>query len=103
MRISDWSSDVCSSDLHQFDEIAGLVPAVELSRQYALPRVGHRAGRTGQREDIGAARDHRAGARLDRRGADRLVAEPAKEFTETGNILAVEPVDRKSTHLNSSH
>src|SRR3546814_2627768 len=41
----------------------------------------------------------RAGARLDRRGADRLVAEPAKEFTETGNILAVEPVQRLGRYV----
>src|SRR3546814_10773021 len=46
---------------HQVDEIAGTMAAVELGRQYALPRVLHRARRAGEREDIGAARDHGAG------------------------------------------
>src|SRR3546814_5586120 len=75
---------------HQVDEIAGTMAAVELGRQYALPRVLHRARRAGEREDIGAARDHGAGARLDRRGADTLVAEPAKQLPEAGDVLRSE-------------
>src|SRR3546814_5879087 len=33
MRISDWSSDVCSSDLPQVDRIAGLRPALAADAQ----------------------------------------------------------------------
>src|SRR3546814_8189895 len=84
---------------HQVDEIAGTMAAVELGRQYALPRVLHRARRAGEREDIGAARDHGAGARLDRRGADTLVAEPAKQLPEAGDVLAVEAAQRLGRHV----
>src|SRR3546814_11369453 len=56
MRISDWSSDVCSSDLG-------------------------------------------AGARLNCRGADALIAEPAEQLAETGNILAVEAAQRLWRHV----
>src|SRR3546814_15305894 len=73
--------------------------AVELGRQYALPRVLHRARRAGEREDIGAARDHGAGARLDRRGADTLVAEPAKQLPEAGDVLAVAAAPRLGRHV----
>src|SRR3546814_16541544 len=73
---------------HQVDEIAGTMAAVELGRQYALPRVLHRARRAGEREDIGAARDHGAGARLDRRGDDPLLAEPAKQPTAARDVLS---------------
>ena len=55
---------------HQLDEIAGAETAVELVLEDHVPTVLHRAGRAGQREDIGAAGDAGAGARLDRRGAD---------------------------------
>src|SRR3546814_6659679 len=36
MRISDWSSDVCSSDLHQF---GGLDPAIRLHRLRAIAAI----------------------------------------------------------------
>src|SRR3546814_17325621 len=74
---------------HQVDEIAGTMAAVELGRQYALPRVLHRARRAGERDDLGAARDHGAGAPLDSRGADTLLAEPAKHLPNAGELLAV--------------
>src|SRR3546814_11646925 len=64
MRISDWSSDVCSSDL-----------------------------------DIGPARNDGTGARLDRRGADRPIAEPAEQLAEARNILAVEAAQRLGRHV----
>src|SRR3546814_20402061 len=86
---------------HQVDEIAGTMAAVELGRQYALPRVLHRARRAGEREDIGAARDHGAGARLDRRGADTLVAEPAKQLPAAGDVLAVEAAQRLGRRVRS--
>src|SRR3546814_6440443 len=75
---------------HQFDEIAWPVPAVELGRENAFPCILHRAGRAGQREDIGPARNDGTGARLDRRGADRPIAEPAEQLAEARNILRSE-------------
>src|SRR3546814_14181125 len=40
MRISDWSSDVCSSDLDQFDAVAGL-PVVLRPHRFVIagPRI----------------------------------------------------------------
>src|SRR3546814_17466921 len=98
MRISDWSSDVCSSDLsrtnfmfpearHQFHEVAGAVPAVELHCENAVPAVLHRAGRSGEREQIGAARNARAGPRFHRRRADPLVGQPAEQLATPGDLL----------------
>ena len=57
---------------HDLDEIAGPVADVELPFEDAVPAILHRAGRAGQGEEIGAARDPAAGARLDGRGADLL-------------------------------
>src|SRR3546814_15592635 len=37
MRISDWSSDVCSSDLHGLDGAAQLVAAVAAQRAQQIP------------------------------------------------------------------
>src|SRR3546814_19719191 len=59
----------------------------------------HRAGRAGQREDIGPARNDGTGARLDRRGADRPIAEPAEQLAEARNILAVEAAQRLGRHV----
>src|SRR3546814_10209376 len=62
MRISDWSSDVCSSDLHQ--------RRVELAEGEALFRVEHDAGRPFTVE-AGNGRVTVTGTRFDvRRDAD---------------------------------
>src|SRR3546814_19130402 len=65
-----------------------------MGRQYTVQRIRHRASRAGKREDVGAAGDDGAGARLNCRGADALIAEPAEQIAETGNILAVEAAQR---------
>src|SRR3546814_8353240 len=99
MRISDWSSDVCSSDLALArqaavaDEGAEQQPVERQQRTQPDERAGHvvdavesarpdnqvKAGK-GQVDPIGLA-DHRAAAR----------GEPRARL------------DRKSTRLNSSH
>src|SRR3546814_1167218 len=77
MRISDWSSDVCSSDLRlqavpeprrnwsrthipearqRACNRARLVAAVELQLQQPVPRIAARAGRSRHAEDEGIAR-----------------------------------------------
>src|SRR3546814_3409177 len=91
MRISDWSSDVCSSDLHQPPEIA-LVGAVAFLRGGGLRARGRLLGR--QLDLLG----DRVDASLDTAGiiiglelrCHHVADDPARQ-------------DRKSTRLNSSH
>src|SRR3546814_4871841 len=47
MRISDWSSDVCSSDLHQLN----LEPALEIEQRFLRHRQIGVVDRAGQRRD----------------------------------------------------
>src|SRR3546814_15529178 len=68
MRISDWSSDVCSSDLHRATEGAGEAgEAAEIRRQQGLEtsadlaRQDRRLGTTGDADDQRIAVDDRGG------------------------------------------
>src|SRR3546814_2947260 len=82
MRISDWSSDVCSSDLtaHR-DEVVGRIDGHRIA---VLPQV------------IGIALAAAAlGALVERRGLGRIGG--------LGLAERQEQQDRKSTRLNSSH
>src|SRR3546814_10431560 len=45
MRISDWSSDVCSSDLVERDLFGDLPAALAVGLEHVLAAVGSRAGR----------------------------------------------------------
>src|SRR3546814_9916807 len=99
MRISDWSSDVCSSDLtlrHDVEDLEGAVglahppgDAVRLALRAVDARVDQRHVR------IGA---------VGRYGADleALTAVLRQERQETLHHGVLEQ-DRKSTRLNSSH
>lgn len=49
------SGQVFLQPRHQFDEVAGPVPAVELVAQDVVPRILAGAGGTGQGEEVGAA------------------------------------------------
>src|SRR3546814_5748185 len=112
MRISDWSSDVCSSDLFRKIAHAGFMQhdivdaeiAAELARRLAqdyMRGIGH---------DFRHARcvHYRVAANhLDRRGRDRGTR---PERIDGDTILAEflgpakrAKTDRKSTRLNSSH
>src|SRR5579883_3481876 len=84
---------------HQLDEIAGAVAIVELVLDDVFPAVAAGAGRAGKREEICAARDAGRGAALDRRGADLLVAEPAKELAEARDLLLIDRVKRLGRHV----
>src|SRR3546814_7832202 len=86
MRISDWSSDVCSSDLEDQDALA----------------PGHKGG------GLGLAGARRAGFEL--LAAIARGDEPLGAPRHLGDIVVpemfeecVEHLDRKSTRLNSSH
>src|SRR3546814_4727049 len=107
MRISDWSSDVCSSDL----AAAG---GRRRPRAHHPQRPRHEPGPGGDRLRQGAARDTRPGRRAggDAVGltAERamrriLLTAGAPELTvESVDEASAEPLeDRKSTRLNSSH
>src|SRR3546814_4506080 len=101
MRISDWSSDVCSSDLHAGGDRAG--QAAVLPARLQVLCVDERD------EEAAAGNDQAARAlcgqpRGDAEGADGPLQEG--EGQSCGRLSA-EPVadtgDRKSTRLNSSH
>src|SRR3546814_8849499 len=83
MRISDWSSDVCSSDLQLVDEGRNVASAeANLYKQIALYRIGK--ARTG------------------------AIALAAGGFLAFAGLIAalvglLMGLDRKSTRLNSSH
>src|SRR3546814_3474227 len=123
MRISDWSSDVCSSDLRTavcavgVDEAAVLPgPAGEVVED---PRAHRRAVAVGARHADAAcpAREQMAARRADVGTvghfrilefehrvlflAGEVVGEPERLHVEIG--AADHATDRKSTRLNSSH
>src|SRR3546814_6918572 len=109
MRISDWSSDVCSSDLVTviaFDDPADPIyhdfhPSIELVRLNLSPASGRRlSGVWLNLQRVFALR----------RSLKRLRPDVAISFLTKINVLALLasrgmtlPVDRKSTRLNSSH
>src|SRR3546814_5902834 len=106
MRISDWSSDVCSSDLIEDDVFA-------LTRERRdHPQVGHIAGRKDDRpRHVVKVTQRLLDADMVAEGA---VEHPAAVGARTElvecvlaclNDVGIEghPQDRKSTRLNSSH
>src|SRR3546814_1544970 len=116
MRISDWSSDVCSSDL---GEVSGETLGVELARQRRRRRAGARIlDREHKRQRKVAAGER--GVDLDRIAlpagvvaGQRLAPEQLLEAQHDARArrqpaLRIDAVlqhaaDRKSTRLNSSH
>src|SRR3546814_1902279 len=80
MRISDWSSDVCSSDLHGLARLAKSTPA---AAEYALPRFAQALGFT--EEDRGRVLYQVAlwtAASYEPESARRLAAVPASAYDE---------------------
>src|SRR3546814_9487809 len=110
MRISDWSSDVCSSDLHMLD-LAGADAEGERAHAAMAGGVAVAAddGRTGQREALFRTH-HVDNALLARIGIDIANAEFGRIAFKRGELRCAfrvgdrqAPTDRKSTRLNSSH
>src|SRR3546814_2989195 len=94
MRISDWSSDVCSSDLIGFartqaDNVAAL--------PFQLKRLGRKRERGGRRDAVKRGGGLRHGHYL------RMSDLQAGRYRPGGAALATSCADRKSTRLNSSH
>src|SRR3546814_19548353 len=76
MRISDWSSDVCSSDLAIFDEERKFLPVAAMFEHAGVGAEGDRdAERLGARHRLADVAKRHADLVLDRRGIDAL-AEP---------------------------
>src|SRR3546814_8230933 len=98
MRISDWSSDVCSSDLAEFDHIG----TAAYQRMHRLDRdVGLRvAGREVRDQRLAALRAQRIEAFLE----TTHVRDMPSSLAIVKISLSPRPDrDRKSTRLNSSH
>src|SRR3546814_2768432 len=107
MRISDWSSDVCSSDL----------PVDRLENGDAFAKLGQ--DRRCLQPDIAAANHHcvfdcrqlardsiDVATRADRVNANNvmpLACQPSRRAPRCPDQLAVTKTDRKSTRLNSSN
>src|SRR3546814_7194235 len=92
MRISDWSSDVCSSDLNR-DGGGGLGFQSSLQRRRLVPIRA--IGGT----DIPESSLSRAGLRIPDEGRREAVSRHAR----WRQSLLSRGQDRKSTRLNSSH
>src|SRR3546814_3801443 len=106
MRISDWSSDVCSSDLRGAQRVEVGCAAVQQDVRLASHDAGGRARDVEQHHveavagrfvppRIGVGGVGRAQVRV---GAD---AQPREGVAHAFEALPVE--DRKSTRMNSSH
>src|SRR3546814_6784550 len=103
MRISDWSSDVCSSDLNRTRAAAcfDCVSSPNVHRKISLRGNGRLLELSGFAADDPA----RAGIDID---DDDLAAVHEFELVEHPPRIELRPaeighVDRKSTRLNSSH
>src|SRR3546814_6235385 len=100
MRISDWSSDVCSADQGAFDPVTGTALRFDYWRL------------SGGREKPGEARSALKEKKGDWIEPEAFAAFCAAEFADaaekylTGTqpfVAKLHPQDRKSTSLNSSH
>src|SRR3546814_6562015 len=100
MRISDWSSDVCSSDLHQPLQVAAAAVDIDPGHRTSILAAQHRRAVAHLHAGDGAERDL-----LARRRQDRQASEFADTVAQLARIADADRVarDRKSTRLNSSH
>src|SRR3546814_7061008 len=103
MRISDWSSDVCSSDLEERDwfrlltSVQGVGAKVALAILSAL-EIGDLQRALASGDSAMIARANGVGPKL----AQRITHELKDKAGALGGISGGGP-DRKSTRLNSSH
>src|SRR3546814_7279439 len=100
MRISDWSSDVCSSDLHAIDEAdeREAVDPDDRQREFLAAEPGDGAARAFPAlETLGDLAEHDVPRLVPEGVVDRLEAIDVDQQQRGGRI------DRKSTRLNSSH
>src|SRR3546814_2965404 len=116
MRISDWSSDVCSSDLALILFSAGLAPLRLHEAGYGLVLVGPQRIDRGQVVGQVVTQQDRRALSLDisevrpvlgvadqRRQIRREAARDSRRIDKPLQLEGLEPADRKRTRLNSSH
>src|SRR3546814_3829100 len=104
MRISDWSSDVCSSDL-RFDEEAAIILSI-LNDAWGnnwgfVPITDAEVAHTGKKLKPIVFEDLIRIAELDGEPVAFMMTLP--DFNEAIKPLNGSLLDRKSTRLNSSH
>src|SRR3546814_5542657 len=97
MRISDWSSDVCSSDLHYADNLS-----------FAAKIWGGDDARAGKREKLVFRADENLHAvarprAFQKRDEILLAFKLVQKLPDALQIGHRALIDRKSTRLNSSH
>src|SRR3546814_2782826 len=124
MRISDWSSDVCSSDLRRFaatsdarkyleGRLNTLRQNLETSERALINYTMNKGivtissqrdanGRT-QTETLVGADIAEVSKAFAKARELRIAAEAEVNNTLTGSAAIIAPTDRKSTRLNSSH
>src|SRR3546814_10883432 len=104
MRISDWSSDVCSSDLLFPGEVLHGLELDLFVEKNARPRALYPSDSTLQFAEIGNGKPHfhaqlQRGFGLRHHSAGRQIANDRGIF----DVVRNQARDRKSTRLNSSH
>src|SRR3546814_4689076 len=108
MRISDWSSDVCSSDLIRYRVVPKTSPRAQLKTFLA-----EHAGESGIVYCLSRARVDQVAEWLVGQGHTALPyhagldkdlrARHQDRFLREDGVVMVATIDRKSTRLNSSH
>src|SRR3546814_2653757 len=98
MRISDWSSDVCSSDILMREHVA-----LDLADRVDRDVDDDQEAGAAKLERKARLRDEIFGDQTDRRQIGRTEHGDARQYEIEigGGVLA--RADRKSTRLNSSH
>src|SRR3546814_8469180 len=114
MRISDWSSDVCSSDLanyrvadpylkwHVAQDAVNQGAAVVLTSVDAARRAGIAPGKHVYLHGYAAFQDRLVSERIDLSRSRAIEAALQSALNMAGKAVAAIK-DRKSTRLNSSH
>src|SRR3546814_9465709 len=97
MRISDWSSDVCSSELG--DRAAEAAVDAVMRRQ----EIEHRGHESLVLGELQLAHGHVPAQDVGMFAALEMVALAAAEIGELDRNRVIAALDRKSTRLNSSH
>src|SRR3546814_10325274 len=107
MRISDWSSDVCSSDLYRQTVLSALQDAERALSRFGQQRSALVAFAQIKSQADGAAdldRQRFAGGVISRADLNRTLRKQEQAATDlVRGKAALTLSDRKSTRLNSSH
>src|SRR3546814_4417602 len=102
MRTSDWSSDVCSSDLHELEHRIKAFAFVDRAFDQRLGQV-EREPRIGADEQTVAEED-RAAVRPQLEMAEpELLVDQRQRLVRDRALVFDDAEDRTSTRLNSSH